>query len=1104
MGSYWRLANRKQPAGMLDRTNRFVGNNNNGGGGGGGIRCMTVGIPTAIDPKRAAANVGQLASAGCIRSLEFWWDGRRGEKLDVVLATAGGDMDAYTSDFQAAWPNAAFEPAGSAVPDWFAPADAAAGAYQIWDAGYRHGHLSAVFDTRTEQDVITRMCGAMQQAACAWVQIVFVQRSFVPELQQLTAALRAHNKLVGSSDHYSASDLMSVSEQGGRDHPEKGRDFATHYPTLASHTDQKAQGEHVMVSVRGLLRADRDIRLDLSGVCSVPMQTRSFEYLVRNEYNHVKFLEGEIRIAGWPGGGRDGRRNEKAAGAAGGSGSSIGAWWQEDENNKDDRRPPKKKWWHREGGRRARQKEWKGGRLDMFAQRLLPDPAEFGRVAARYVARSFWGAGGYRARPSPPMILMTLPELGLLVRLPDTTTPNLTITRRQQIPQQQLEKTGFCLGFATRDRATAFDSTGFFGRQTEASAGQGVVLSGADIQTHIYVVGATKSGKTTMIRCIAKHMEMANLQGAYPNAFILVDPKGSDSYDFLRQCDPRSYELGHVTFLDPIDTRFSINVLELPPYDRADRQVVVSQYVGYIMQMIEYWYGGSDTFVRLKRILDTLLQYIYLNNDKPTFLDMYEIIVAMQKDGREMLVRMFKELGRPESALQQAVESVAGMEKQAYEPVLNRLEKFATDPVLRHMFCVRKSTVDFGRMVEAGSYTVIRLSPLNIPQHIITLAKQTLIVKLWFAIQERAERVKLEEDRTQVLLALDEFQDVAGLPVIEAMLTQARSYGLGLLLAHQTTTQLGDALFEIITGNAGTQFVGRVSGRDGGRFGDLWDPSYARELKSQLATQEYHHWTVRLVADAGQTQPLPIQFWPVLPPTGSTVDLAGFIKSQRDKFGGGTVGESMMSKAASRASLWLTSVPYAPPSRDEWEILCILAEEGEPMKLQRIVEKFRGGTTARDTVSGVLQKMHEKELLARPQKGSRSHALPYRTRQKYLEFDPAEIGTAEDIPRAMAAATSYYLRNRWFLCVAPQTVRKGRYRTDLVAYDYEHEEAVSVEVESAAETAGHPEHVRLNMQKWQEMGFARCHVWSTHPGIVEEREKLPDELQKNVQTFVVP
>ncbi len=1175
------------------------------------LTAVTVGVPTNVDARRAFENASVLASDHT-RSLELWWDGP-GQRLDVVLVGESGDMEKYKRDFLAAYPNATFfehqrggvdrraenrwggltdatdlrggggtgsEMAASPppVPEWYDGSrlgkrqmrrkgdSAVAGrvgshggkrgdggirCYQIFDVGYRHGHVSAMFDTRHTggegRDVVSIMAGAIQMASHAWVQTVFRRHNLARPLQSMSDMLRARNEHLQRPGYQSLYDHVFGGSDDRKPHPEKGGDFTTYYSMIKSHTEQKAQGDQVVVSVRGLLDvpvpaaggngvgagrpaargrcveggavdapgsvcspqpsppSPPPLHLDFSGVGSAAtMQLGSFEYLTMNAYRYDAFADKD-------GCGRD---------AEEGAGAVIYV-----------------------NGRRMR-----GRRLPaMFEGRLLPEPS--GPVASaisRYASRSLWGLGGYRLRESTPFVIMTLPELGLLLRLPAaTTTPNLAITRQQVIPQQQQTKTGFCLGFLRRERSTTVlagvtaagggskrragtpaataTAAPFYGRPAEASSVQGVVISPRDLQTHLYMVGGTKSGKTTLIRCIAKHMEMANIHGTFRNAFIFVDPKGSDAYDFLRQCEPETYRRDRVMFLDPVDTGFSINVLELPPYEPGKRHVVVSQYVGYIMQMIEYWYRGSDSFVRLRRILDTLLQYIYLHNDKPTFLDMYEIIVAMQRDGREVLLRMFRELGKPESALQHAVESVAGMEKIAYEPALNRLEKFATDPVLRHMFCVRESTVRFDSMIAAGAFTIIRLSPLNIPQHIITLAKQTLIVKLWFAIQERAERVKLERDRTQVLLALDEFQDVAGLPVIEAMLTQSRSYGLGLLLAHQTTTQLNDRLFEIITGNAGTQFVGRVTGRDGGRFGDAWDPKYARELKEQLATQEYHHWTVRPIAGGGgggdegegdegggDVQPLPVQFWPVYTEKSAQTGqfLKEFMATQRKKFGTGVVGASMLTASSKKANKWLESIPSEPPSRDEWEIMCIMAEAGSSLRLKDVVQKFRDGTTASDAVSAVLRGMVSKGLMGRGGReagGTRTfYWLPYEVREKHLMFDSDLIGTAEDIPALTAAAVRHYLEHRNFLCVATQTVKKRRYRTDLVAYDYETETPISVEVESAAEIRRHPEHVKLNMVKWRGLGFGRCDVWSTDNGIegIYENE-LNREEKEGVRVFVV-
>lgn len=1178
MGS-WKLANRRPPDGVLLDVDRFESI-----GAGSPLHARRVSVPTDIDVNKALENAGGLASERT-RALEFWWDGP-GHRLDVVLVAAMDDMPAYEQDFATMYVNAAFEDSPT-KPAWYdrayyveeaafrteggdawrdavyhnapgAESDASdagdagdAGGKKrrrlhagldciVFDLGYRHGHFMAAFDTKTKHDTITQVSSVMQLAKYGWIQMVFRKKQFTRQFQDLSRSMLSKHKEFAESKHYPASDLLLSDESKPRDHPEKKLDFVTHYQSLQSSLTQKTQDEQVMVSVRGLLETKHEVELDWSGICSVPSVGRSFDHIMMNEYDYAGFVglqkrRGKMGKRRKPrdrvpeGGRRDdmlipsapvsdeepGDAAQSAAGAelaAMSAAAAIAGRWRPSLTFRID-------------GKRNRDCT----RLRIFEDRLLPDASEIGRPISKYTSKSFL-FGRYDTRKSPPFIIMTLPELGLLLRLPDTkATPNLTITRQQAMPQQtQQAKPGFCLGFAERamsvscaegmpDLSSAVEPGEdgplpelppphpmFGAPEYDASAERGVVLAPSDIPTHMYLTGGTKSGKTTLIRCIAKHLEMANLRKTFPNAFIFIDPKGSDSYDLLRQCESASYEACNVTFLDPIETKFSINVLELPPYDGQEaRQVLVSQYVGYIMQMLEYWYQGSDAFVRLKRILDTLLQYVYLANDKPTFLDIYEIIVAMQEDGEEMLTRMFKELGMPEDVLKQAIHSVATMESKAYEPALNRLEKFATDPILRHMFCVRESTVRMDELIRPGAYTVIRLSPLNIPQHVITLTKQTLVVKLWFAIQERAERVKLEGERTQVTLALDEFQDLANLPVIEAMLTQARSYGLGLLLAHQSTAQLDDAMFEIIIGNAGTQFVGRVSGRDGGRFGDAWDPNYSDKLKSQLATQEYHHWTARMVAGGGETQPLPIQFWPVFVPPRrqSEESLSEFIAAQKAKYGAGDVGDTMMRSANSKSNQWLLNVPYEPPTKDEWEIMCILKEESEDLMLKNIVARLGDGTTASDTVSGILRRMVDKKLIAITR--SRRYILPADVQSKYLDFKPSDIGTSEDIPLSTSRAVKYYLDQRMFLCVATQKVRRGKLRTDLVAYDYDAATPISVEIESYAEMKRHPEHVKLNMTKWGDLGFEECHVWSTHPGIEGVYEGLAEELKKDVLTFVV-
>jgi len=228
----------------------------------------------------------------------------------------------------------------------------------------------------------------------------------------------------------------------------------------------------------------------------------------------------------------------------------------------------------------------------------------------------------------------------------------------------------------------------------------------------------------------------------------------------------------------------------------------VSRYVGYFMKTIEEWYQQSATFVQMERIFRALLFYVYMEHDSPTFLDIHDMILKMQESGHDALPQIAGTFGTPNREMEQALLSIAALKGDAFVPLLNRIEQFATDPVLKRMFSVRRGTVNFRELITPGAYTVVRISPLNMPHHVQPLAMQAFILKLWFAIQERANRLPGEE-RTQVVLALDEFQIVKDLQVLQLMLEQARSLGLGLVLSHQTTEQISDTQLGLSRGTLG-------------------------------------------------------------------------------------------------------------------------------------------------------------------------------------------------------------------------------------------------------------------------------------------------------------
>ena len=839
------------------------------------------------------------------------------------------------------------------------------------------------------------------------------------------------------------------------ENPENGRDFSNHYKELHNQAVQKLQNSQIIMSVRGLVQSkNNDIVTSLFDNI-----TSSNDHLTIYNYRYSDFYSSK---------------------------------------------KPKKNFI------KINSKKTKLQRIQVFESRLIPSPQKFLSDALRdYFEKSF--LGNYKDRKPLPFLILNPDELPMFIHLPEPTIKNLKTTRNVSLPSRNTDKTGFNLGYLAK---TDFEPKNdpVYGILVKSSDSDCAVISPEDFTRHIYCVGGTGAGKTTLIRQIARHLETSNLNQTFPNSFIYLDPKGDDSLKFIQQCNKESIQNHSVHFLDPIKTNFSINPLELPKHKPEERQQIVSRYVGYFMEIVRQWYGQQQSFVQMERIFRVLLYYMYLNNDAPTFLDMYEIIIHLQEEQESFLQTMFSALGMPGDDLKQALTSIAILKPESFTPLLNRVEQFATDPILKKVFCVRHGTVKFEDLIKHGQYTIVRISALHIPHHVQPLAIQAFVIKLWFTIQERAARIENEQNRNHVILAIDEFQIVKDLQVLPMILSQARSYRLGLLLSHQTTAQISESLLEEITGNCGTQLAGRISGKDASRMANIWDPKFSRQVQQQLASQEDFHWTIKMRAISGSEQPTPMQFWLLKPPEMSLNEneLRQFVTTQHSLYGHDIRYNndekdniSIFQQHHIQKNRWLKYITVDfIRDKMQWLVLVQLYWN-KSLNLTDITKNIQAKN--RDDVSAVLQDMLERKYITKINKSRNvRYSLAKETKKRYFDFDSKAIGTAKEIPRLTRIAIEAYLQKGLFVTLALQKIKKDEDRSDLIAYSYDTGKSISVEIESSSEISSHPEHTRYNMLKWKKMGFDACHLWSSSPKLLEIYEShIPKEDRKNIEAIVV-
>ena len=1053
MGKYWSISNIQKPNGHLDSVRDFLGITDKSK-----ISCCQVIVPITIDAKLAitsASNIIGMPSKNqyhnTVRSFEVWWDGTKKQLKIVLAAHSSEDLESFKTAFLQMYPNVVFSNLKTITPQWYTISKEE-GDYKMFDVSTHHGHYSALYDKSNAHFTITRVANTIQLAKYAWIQFVFAPYNFTPYLKSHHNQLNRRIKFVTSKKFRNWID--EIKETKPYENPENGMDFYNNYKAMQSDTSQKMQKSHVIMSIRGMLSTNNE---NMESISFDDIKS-NYEHLTAYTYDYSKFYNRKPKRAGSP--------------------INISGVKKHFE------------------------------RLSLFELRLIPAVKKPFENAINNYFNTSKLTGNYKTRKPLPFLVLNNDEMSLFVHLPDAiTTKNLQTSRNVSLPSKMTSKKGFNIGYS--EESKKFEQYGVTVKSTDHQCS---VISPIDFSRHGYIVGGTGSGKTTLMRIIAKHLEESNLNGTFPNSFIYLDPKGDDSLKFIQQCNEQSLDNNSIHFLDPIETDFSINPLELPKYHPDEREETVSRYVGYFMEILKEWYNQQQSFVQMERIFRVLLFYMYQNNDAPTFLDMYDIIISIQEEQEKFLQIMFKALGMPDSeAMKQALTSIATLRPESFVPLLNRVEQFATDPILKKVFCVRHGTVKFEDLIESGQYTIVRISSLHLAHHVQPLAIQAFVIKLWFTIQERAARIENEKDRNYVVLALDEFQIVSDLKVLPMILSQARSYRLGLLLAHQTTAQISDSLLEEITGNCGTQLAGRISGKDASKLANIWDPKFSKEIQQQLAAQEDFHWTVKMRPAPGEEQTTPMQFWlhqlPVI--NEDEQFLKDFISDQKKLYGYGKVdrssfdsddNSSILQRKQIQRDRWMRYIKVSLPTKEQWQIMISLHKKS-PLRLTEITEQVKAET--RDDVVSILKKMIRDGIV---DKDDSTRNIKYFLSEKaindYFTFDDTKIGTAEDIPRVTQKVIKKYLDKGVFISLASQDIEKDKYRSDLIGYHYDEEKSISIEIESASELTSHPEHARLNMEKWRNMGFDMCHSWSESKKLLEVYDSQVTD-KKNVKAFLI-
>ena len=412
--------------------------------------------------------------------------------------------------------------------------------------------------------------------------------------------------------------------------------------------------------------------------------------------------------------------------------------------------------------------------------------------------QSKWLTERYLKRQLTPNVfaygsILSSAELSDIYHFPNsemTKTEGLLKSRSRDLPTPLSQKT------AVENHDIRFGVNDYGG----AAAPIGLPLE--QRRKHVYIIGKTGMGKTTLIKS-AIYQDMVNGKGV-----AVLDPHGDMFHELLGLVP--EHRLKDLVIFDPSDREYPLGLNILDPgiafASEDDRQEWITATVLSVFSKLtdEALWGP-----RMEHILRSTTMTALSIPGASLFT--VQRLLTDRKYQREVAATLsdpvLKNFWLKEFSLWGTMQQAS-----AIGPLTHRLGHFITTKMSRHILLQPKSTLKLGEIMDEGKILLVNLSKGEIGEDESFFFGTILTSFIWMAAYQR---IKVPEyDRPDFFVYVDEFQNFAT-PRFAEIFSEARKFHVSLTVSHQNIAQVADEhILKVVAGNAGTLISFRISPED--------------------------------------------------------------------------------------------------------------------------------------------------------------------------------------------------------------------------------------------------------------------------------------------------